>query len=150
MRMCVPGFKTATLYFYRFHLHSVFLFSSNALVEYISFSIICDFIILFLLLWQAGRIAAAWNQFQAQEKLVACAAKHGVALSLFHGKGGTASRGGDPSTFRAICAQPPGTVSGQFRITEQGEIITQNYSHPPVAERHLGIYTAALVGLSLV
>jgi hypothetical protein len=71
-------------------------------------------------------------------------------LSLFHGKGGTASRGGDPSTFRAICAQPPGTVSGQFRITEQGEIITQNYSHPPVAERHLGIYTAALVSLDSV
>ena len=73
----------------------------------------------------AGRLAAAWAQYQTQEKLAAAAAEHGVTLTFFHGKGGTVSRGGDPSTFRAIGAQPPGTVDGRFRITEQGEIITQ-------------------------
>ena len=93
----------------------------------------------------AGRLAAAWAQYQTQEGLVAAAEKHGINLSLFHGKGGTVSRGGDPSTFRAICAQPPGTVNGRFRITEQGEIITQNYAHRRVAERHLNTYTAALL-----
>ena len=93
----------------------------------------------------AGRLAAAWAQYQTQESLVAAADKHGINLSLFHGKGGTVSRGGDPSTFRAICAQPPGTVNGRFRITEQGEIITQNYAHRAVAERHLNTYTAALL-----
>mmetsp|Transcript_65494 Transcript_65494/g.147769 ORF Transcript_65494/g.147769 Transcript_65494/m.147769 type:complete len:577 (+) Transcript_65494:1355-3085(+) len=93
----------------------------------------------------AGRIAAAWAQYRAQELLVAAAKEHGVDLNLFHGKGGTASRGGDPSTFRAIAAQPPGTVSGRFRITEQGEIITQNYAHPDMAARHLNVYTAALL-----
>lgn len=93
----------------------------------------------------AGRLAAAWAQYTAQEQLGEVAARMGVGLSLFHGKGGTVSRGGDPSTFRAICAQPPGTVSGSFRITEQGEIITQNYASAPVAERHLNTYTAALL-----
>jgi phosphoenolpyruvate carboxylase len=93
----------------------------------------------------AGRLAAAWAQYTAQERLVEAAAESGVDLSLCHGKGGTVSRGGDPSTFRAICAQPPGTVSGKFRITEQGEIITQNYAYRKVAERHLNTYTAALL-----
>lgn len=61
----------------------------------------------------AGRIAAAWAQYNTQEKLAATAESHGVALTFFHGKGGTVSRGGDPSTFRAIAAQPPNTVQPQ-------------------------------------
>lgn len=93
----------------------------------------------------AGRLAAAWAQYIAQEKLVNSSQAVGVDLTLFHGKGGTVSRGGDPYVFRAICAQPYGTVNGKFRITEQGEIITQNYGNPGIAERHLNTYIAAIL-----
>uniref|UniRef100_A0A7S2CUJ2 phosphoenolpyruvate carboxylase n=1 Tax=Octactis speculum TaxID=3111310 RepID=A0A7S2CUJ2_9STRA len=93
----------------------------------------------------AGRLAAAWAQYTTQEKLAAAASKHGINLTFFHGKGGTVSRGGDPSVYRAIAAQPHDTVNGRFRITEQGEVITQNYAHPAIAKRHLDVYTAALL-----
>jgi len=93
----------------------------------------------------AGRLAAAWAQYRAQENIAAVAKDHGVDLTFFHGKGGTVSRGGDPSTFRALEAQPPGTVDGKFRITEQGEIITQNYSIARIAARHLDIFTAGIL-----
>eukprot|EP00941_MAST-03F_sp_MAST-3F-sp1_P003256 g3256.t1 len=93
----------------------------------------------------AGRFAASWAQYQCQLALVSLSKTMNVDLTLFHGKGGTVSRGGDPSVFRAICAQPPGTVSGRFRITEQGEIITNNYASPAIAEKHLNTCFAALL-----
>ena len=61
----------------------------------------------------AGFLAAAWAQYQAQEGLAAVAAKHGVKLVLFHGRGGSVGRGGGPS-YEAIQAQPAGSVAGQF------------------------------------
>ena len=73
------------------------------------------------------------------------AAKHSVGLTFFHGKGGTVGRGGNPATFDAILAHAPNTINGQFRVTEQGEMIHQNFGYPDRAERTLDIYTAAVL-----
>ena len=84
----------------------------------------------------AGYLAANWELFQAQEKLVKVCEKHQVTLTLFHGRGGTVARGGGPIS-RIIRAQPAGSVNGRIRITEQGEIIEERYGNPAVARRHL-------------
>ena len=67
----------------------------------------------------AGRLAASWAQYNAQEAMAACAAKHNVEVTFFHGKGGTVGRGGNPAVFEAILAHPPHTINGRFRVTEQ-------------------------------
>jgi phosphoenolpyruvate carboxylase len=84
----------------------------------------------------AGYMAANWELYQAQDVIAAACKKHNVVWTLFHGRGGTIARGGGPAN-RAILAQPPGSVSGRIRITEQGEVIDERYSHPAVARRHL-------------
>ncbi|MBE2200004.1 MAG: phosphoenolpyruvate carboxylase [Anaerolinea sp.] len=84
----------------------------------------------------AGYLAANWELYQAQEALAATCQAHGVTMTLFHGRGGTIARGGGPAR-RTILAQPPGTVNGRIRITEQGEIIDERYHHPAIARRHL-------------
>lgn len=86
----------------------------------------------------AGRLAASWAQFKTQEQLVAVADKHGIHLTFFHGKGGTVGRGGNPETFKAIMAHAPNTIRGQFRVTEQGEMIFKNFGVVDRAERTLG------------
>ena len=68
-----------------------------------------------------------------------------VEATFFHGKGGTVGRGGNPETYRAILAHPPGTIQGRFRVTEQGEMITFNFGEPRIAERTLDIFTAAIL-----
>lgn len=73
------------------------------------------------------------------------AKNHGIELTFFHGKGGTVGRGGNPALYRAIQSHPPNTINGRFRVTEQGEMITQNFGAPAIAERTLDIYTAAVV-----
>ncbi|CAM9115334.1 unnamed protein product [Chrysoparadoxa australica] len=93
----------------------------------------------------AGRLAAAWAQYEAQERLAALAKQENVKITFFHGKGGTVSRGGNPALYQAILAQPAGTVLGNFRVTEQGEMVTQNYGHSGIAERTLDIYTAGVL-----
>lgn len=70
----------------------------------------------------AGRLAANWALYRAQENLVNIAKSAGIKLNLFHGRGGTVGRGGGP-TYLAIQSQAPGSVEGQFRITEQGEMV---------------------------
>lgn len=92
----------------------------------------------------AGRLAASWAQYETQEKLAKVAKKHDIDLVFFHGKGGTVGRGGNPATFKAILAHAPDTINGKFRVTEQGEMIFQNFGHPDRAERTLDIYTAAI------
>jgi len=72
------------------------------------------------------------------------AKKFGIELTFFHGKGGTVGRGGNPSVYRAIMSHPPGTINGRFRVTEQGEMISQNFGTLFIAERTLDIYTAAV------
>ena len=93
----------------------------------------------------AGRLAACWAQYNSQERMVEVAKKAGVELTFFHGKGGTVGRGGNPALYRAILSHPPGTINGRFRVTEQGEMITQNYGNIQIAEHTLDIYTAAVM-----
>ena len=93
----------------------------------------------------AGRLAATWAQYEKQLELVEVAKKHSVDMTFFHGKGGTVGRGGNPNTFNAIVEHAPGTVNGQFRVTEQGEMINQNFGYSDRAERTLDIYTAAVL-----
>jgi phosphoenolpyruvate carboxylase len=83
-----------------------------------------------------GYLMANWALYQAQENIAETARQHNIRLTLFHGRGGTVARGGGPAN-RAILAQPPGTIHGRFRLTEQGEIIATRYSHPDIAYRRL-------------
>ena len=83
-----------------------------------------------------GYLMANWSLYQAQEQIAQTAGKYGVALTLFHGRGGTVARGGGPANH-AIQAQPPGSINGRFRLTEQGEVIASRYSNVELAHRHL-------------
>jgi phosphoenolpyruvate carboxylase len=83
-----------------------------------------------------GYLAAHWALYQAQEKIAQVCQSFGVRLTMFHGRGGSLARGGGPAV-RAICAQPPGTVGGRLRLTEQGEAIGARYANPALAHRHL-------------
>jgi phosphoenolpyruvate carboxylase len=91
-----------------------------------------------------GYLAANWALYQAQEEIAQVCEQHGIQLTLFHGRGGTVARGGGPAN-RAIRAQPPGTIGGRFRVTEQGEIISSRYSNPDLAYRHLQQISSAVL-----
>ncbi|MCP3978542.1 MAG: phosphoenolpyruvate carboxylase [bacterium] len=91
-----------------------------------------------------GRLAAAWELYTAQESMVQTCRERGVHLTLFHGRGGTVSRGGGP-TYLAIQSQPPGSVQGDLRITEQGEMIQAKFGLPGIAARTLEVYTTAVL-----
>ncbi len=91
-----------------------------------------------------GYLAANWALYQAQEQIAQVCARYNIKLTLFHGRGGTVARGGGPAN-RAIRAQPPGTIQGRFRVTEQGEIITSRYFNPILAHRHLEQITSAVL-----
>jgi len=96
----------------------------------------------------AGQLMAAWAQYQAQEKLTEVARQHGMHLTLFHGRGGTVGRGGGPAN-RAILSQPPGSVNGSFRITEQGEMIRFKFGLPRLAVQSLTLYSTAVIEATL-
>ncbi|MDQ3938254.1 MAG: phosphoenolpyruvate carboxylase, partial [Chloroflexota bacterium] len=91
---------------------------------------------------ESGALAAAWMLYRAQGQLVRAAERHGVALTLFHGRGGAIGRGGGPMT-RAVLAQAPGSVAGRLKLTEQGEVIADRYANPGIALRHLEQLTYA-------
>ncbi len=97
----------------------------------------------------AGQLAAAWAQYRAQESLVAVCHRHGVDLTLFHGRGGTVGRGGGPA-HAAILSQPPGSVNGSLRVTEQGEMIRFKFGQPEIALRSMEIYACAVLEASLL
>ncbi len=83
-----------------------------------------------------GYMRANWMLFTAQRQMAQTCLKHGIKLTLFHGRGGSLGRGGGP-TNRAILAQPQESVRGRIRITEQGEVVSSRYSDPGIARRHL-------------
>ncbi|TAL26244.1 MAG: phosphoenolpyruvate carboxylase, partial [Aquabacterium sp.] len=100
-----------------------------------------------------GTFTSNWELYRAEIALVelfdTLRRDHGIALRLFHGRGGTVGRGGGPS-YQAILAQPPGTVNGQIRLTEQGEVIASKYAHPEIGRRNLETLVAATLEASLL
>jgi phosphoenolpyruvate carboxylase len=95
-----------------------------------------------------GRLAANWALYRAQEAIVEVCRETGIELTLFHGRGGSISRGGGP-TYLSIQSQPPGSVEGRLRVTEQGEMIQAQFGLPDIAARTLELYTTATLGATL-
>jgi len=100
-----------------------------------------------------GMFTSSWELYRAEIALVEMFASSpqakGVTLRLFHGRGGTVGRGGGPS-YQAILAQPPGTVNGQIRLTEQGEVINSKYANPEIGRRNLETLVAATLEATLL
>ncbi len=94
-----------------------------------------------------GILASIWGLYEAQKSITAMAVKHNVVCRLFHGRGGTVGRGGGP-TYRAITSQPPGTVGGQIKITEQGEVLSFKYSNVDTAIYELSTSVSGLIEAS--
>ena len=104
-----------------------------------------------------GAFTSNWELYRAETALVGLfgelaaeqAGEAPITLRLFHGRGGTVGRGGGPS-YQAILAQPPGTVNGQIRLTEQGEVIASKYAHPEIGRRNLETLVAATLEATLL
>ncbi|HEU4458573.1 MAG TPA: phosphoenolpyruvate carboxylase [Methylibium sp.] len=100
-----------------------------------------------------GFFTSNWELYRAEIALVELfeplRREHGITLRLFHGRGGTVGRGGGPS-YQAILAQPPGTVNGQIRLTEQGEVIASKYANPDIGRRNLETLVAATLEATLL
>jgi phosphoenolpyruvate carboxylase len=96
-----------------------------------------------------GYLTANWELHKAEVELVEVFRRHGVGLRLFHGRGGSVGRGGGPS-YQGIRAQPPGSVNGQIRITEQGEVIASKYADPDIGRRNLETLVAGTLEATLV
>jgi phosphoenolpyruvate carboxylase len=95
-----------------------------------------------------GILASGWNLYQAQKNIIALTDAHGIELRMFHGRGGTMGRGGGP-THEAILSQPAGTVHGQIKFTEQGEVLSYKYSNVETASYELGMGITGLMKASL-
>jgi phosphoenolpyruvate carboxylase len=96
----------------------------------------------------AGILASSFALYRAQRALAEVARRRGVALTLFHGRGGSIGRGGGPSQ-RAIESLPPGSIEGRFKLTEQGEVLGWKYLLPPIALRNLDLTTSGVLRASL-
>ena len=96
-----------------------------------------------------GFLTSNWELYKAEKRLVELFDRAGVKLRLFHGRGGTVGRGGGPS-YEAILAQPSGTVNGQIRLTEQGEIIASKFSNPDIGRRNVELLVSATLEASLM
>src|SRR5436853_5285015 len=95
-----------------------------------------------------GYVTSNWSLYKAAERLRDVCKAGGVRLRLFHGRGGSIGRGGGPS-YEAVLAQPPGTVEGALRLTEQGEVIASKYADPESGRRNLETLAAAALEASL-
>jgi len=93
----------------------------------------------------AGLLPSAWALYRVQEEVARACAEAGVSWTLFHGRGGTVGRGGGSPVARALTALPPGTVQGGIKITEQGEIVSQNFGLPSIAERSLELMLSGVL-----
>ena len=96
-----------------------------------------------------GFLTSNWELYKTEQRLVELFDGAEVKLRLFHGRGGTVGRGGGPS-YEAILAQPAGTVNGQIRLTEQGEIIASKFSNPDIGRRNLELLVSATLEASLM
>src|SRR6266581_4590370 len=96
-----------------------------------------------------GYLSSSWTLYKATADLMRACRAHGVRLRLFHGRGGTVGRGGGPS-YEAVLSQPPGSVDGVLRLTEQGEVIASKYADPENGRHNLEILAAATLEASLV
>ncbi|RQH08457.1 phosphoenolpyruvate carboxylase [Paraburkholderia dinghuensis] len=96
-----------------------------------------------------GFLTSNWELYRAELALVALFRERGIRLRLFHGRGGTVGRGGGP-TYNAILSQPPGTVDGQIRLTEQGEVIASKFGNPEIGRRNLETVIAATLEATLL
>tara|TARA_B100000427_G_scaffold327522_1_gene338480 strand:- start:1007 stop:3694 length:2688 start_codon:yes stop_codon:yes gene_type:complete len=96
----------------------------------------------------AGKICASWHQYKAQEEIIKLGKKFNINITFFHGRGGSAGRGGGPiqATLRS---QPPNSVNGKIRITDQGEVIQQKYGYEPLAKYNLCSYIGAVTEATL-
>ncbi|WP_075522851.1 phosphoenolpyruvate carboxylase [Candidatus Pelagibacter communis] len=96
----------------------------------------------------AGKICASWHQYKAQEEIIKLGKRFGIKITFFHGRGGSAGRGGGPiqATLRS---QPPNSVNGKIRITDQGEVIQQKYGYEPLANYNLCSYISAVTEATL-
>jgi phosphoenolpyruvate carboxylase len=97
---------------------------------------------------EVGPVSANLALYRAQARLVHWSRQHGIALTIFHGRGGAIGRGGGPA-LRAVRAQAPGSIAGHFKVTEQGEVIFARYSNPVIARRHLEQVASAVLTSSL-
>ena len=97
----------------------------------------------------AGQMAASWAQYKAQEELVEVTEKYDIALTLFHGRGGAAGRGGAPIR-QAVLSQPPNTIKRGMRITEQGEMIRFKYGSPLLAQNSMDLVLSAAIESNLM
>ncbi|MGB0560985.1 MAG: phosphoenolpyruvate carboxylase [Spirulinaceae cyanobacterium] len=97
----------------------------------------------------SGFLSSNWEIHKAQKALQALAEQYGIALRIFHGRGGSVGRGGGPA-YEAILAQPTGTINGRIKITEQGEVLASKYSLPELALYHLETATTAVLQASLL
>jgi phosphoenolpyruvate carboxylase len=96
-----------------------------------------------------GRVSAGWDLYRAQEDIIASCRRHGVAVTLFHGRGGSVGRGGGP-THLALQSQPPGSIDGTLRVTEQGEQLQALFGFADIAVRTLEVYTTGTLEAWLV
>ncbi|HEX4714004.1 MAG TPA: phosphoenolpyruvate carboxylase, partial [Ktedonobacteraceae bacterium] len=95
-----------------------------------------------------GILTSSWELYQAQGRLAELGARYQIGITLFHGRGGAIGRGGGP-IYDAVLGQPPGSVNGHIRVTEQGEMLSFKYGLPAIALRNLELVTAGVIKASL-
>jgi phosphoenolpyruvate carboxylase len=95
-----------------------------------------------------GILTSSWELYQAQRRLAALGERHSIGITIFHGRGGAIGRGGGP-IYEAILGQPPGTINGRIRITEQGEMLSFKYGLPAIALRNLELVVAGVAQSSV-